>query len=99
MSPTTQSEQVQTYLTDASNLAGGTLADFRRAVEARGLFYPPDPTEWSCYMGGTVATNASGARTSKYGPTRRYIQRLKIALATGDVLDLKRGAVRAEKQG
>ena len=37
--------------------AGVTLADFRRAVETRGLFYPPDPTEWSCYMGGTVATN------------------------------------------
>ena len=79
--------------------AGVTLAEFRRAVEAQGLFYPPDPTEWSCYMGGTVATNASGARTFKYGPTRRYIQRLKIALTTGDVLDLKRGEVRADKRG
>ncbi len=75
--------------------AGVTLADFRRAVEARGLFYPPDPTEWSCYMGGTVATNASGARTFKYGPTRAYIRRLKLALATGDVLDLRRGDIRA----
>src|SRR5947209_11226594 len=79
--------------------AGVTLAEFRRAVEARGLFYPPDPTEWSCYMGGTVATNASGARTFKYGPTRRFIQRLKLALATGDVLDLRRGELRADKQG
>ena len=79
--------------------AGVTLAEFRRAVEARGLFYPPDPTEWSCYMGGTVATNASGARTFKYGPTRRHIQRLKIALATGDVLDLKRGELHADKNG
>ena len=79
--------------------AGVTLAEFRRAVEARGLFYPPDPTEWSCYMGGTVATNASGARTFKYGPTRRYVQRLKIALATGDVLDLKRGVIHADKNG
>ncbi|MGH9942789.1 MAG: FAD-binding oxidoreductase [Pyrinomonadaceae bacterium] len=77
--------------------AGVTLADYRRAVEARGLFYPPDPTEWSCYMGGTVATNASGARSFKYGPTRRYVERLKIALATGDVLDLRRGEVFANE--
>src|SRR3712207_4250377 len=46
--------------------AGVALADFRRAVEARGLLYPPEPAEWSCYVGGTVATNASGARACKY---------------------------------
>ncbi len=79
--------------------AGVTLADFRRAVEARGLFYPPDPTEWSCYMGGTVATNASGARTFKYGPTRNYIRGLQLALATGDVLELKRGELHADDDG
>jgi D-lactate dehydrogenase (cytochrome) len=79
--------------------AGVTLADFRREVESRGLLYPPDPTEWSCYMGGTVVTNASGARTFKYGATRRYIRRLKIALATGDVLDLARGEVFADREG
>jgi D-lactate dehydrogenase (cytochrome) len=79
--------------------AGVTLADFRREVERRHLLYPPDPTEWSCYMGGTVATNASGARTFKYGPTRRYIRRLKIALTTGDVLALARGEVFADRDG
>ncbi|MGH9901813.1 MAG: FAD-binding oxidoreductase, partial [Pyrinomonadaceae bacterium] len=79
--------------------AGVVLADFRRAVEAEGLFYPPDPTEWSCYLGATVATNASGARTFKYGPTRRYVRRLKIALATGDVLDLRRGEIHADAGG
>jgi D-lactate dehydrogenase (cytochrome) len=79
--------------------AGVVLAEFQRAVEARGLLYPPDPTERSCYLGGSVATNASGARTFKYGPTRDYIRRLKIALATGDVLDLPRGAVRADDDG
>ena len=42
---------------------GVRLADFRRAVEAQHLLYPPDPTEASCYMGATVATNSSGART------------------------------------
>ncbi|HEX8163490.1 MAG TPA: FAD-linked oxidase C-terminal domain-containing protein [Pyrinomonadaceae bacterium] len=79
--------------------AGVVLADFRRAAEARGLLYPPDPTEWSCYLGGTVATNASGARTFKYGATRNYVRRLEVALATGDVLTLARGEVRADPDG
>jgi glycolate oxidase len=32
---------------------GVILGDFQKAVEAEGLFYPPDPTEWSCQIGGT----------------------------------------------
>ncbi|MFL6228015.1 MAG: FAD-binding oxidoreductase [Pyrinomonadaceae bacterium] len=79
--------------------AGVVLADLRRAVEAQGLLYPPDPTEWSCFLGGTIATNASGARTFKYGATRAYVRRLKVALASGDVLNLARGDVRAERDG
>lgn len=79
--------------------AGVVLADFQRAVEARGLLYPPDPTERSCYLGATVATNSSGARTFKYGSTRRYIRRLQIALPTGDVLDLVRGELFADTDG
>jgi len=79
--------------------AGVRLSDFQRFVESEDLFYPPDPTERSCFLGGTVATNASGARTFKYGPTRDYIQRLKIALATGDVIDLRRGELRADAGG
>lgn len=79
--------------------AGVVLADFQREVEARGLLYPPDPTERSCYLGGSVATNASGARTFKYGPTRNYVTRLKVALATGDVLDIARGEIHADAHG
>ena len=71
--------------------AGVILADFQRAVDQQGLLYPPDPTERGCFLGGTVATNASGARTFKYGPTRNYIERLKVVLASGEVLDLRRG--------
>jgi D-lactate dehydrogenase (cytochrome) len=79
--------------------AGVVLADFQRAVRERKLLYPPDPTEWSCFVGGTVATNASGARTFKYGPTRAYVRRLKVALATGVVLDLRRGELHADSEG
>src|SRR5712664_293408 len=79
--------------------AGVILRDLQRAVEAEGLLYPPDPTERSCFLGGTVATNASGSRTFKYGPTRKYVERLQIALATGEVADLRRGELHADAQG
>jgi D-lactate dehydrogenase (cytochrome) len=75
--------------------AGVILSDLQRAVDHEGLLYPPDPTERGCFVGGNVATNASGARTFKYGPTRNYINRLKVVLASGEVLDLRRGEVRA----
>ena len=76
--------------------AGVVLADLQRFVEAQGLFYPPDPTERGCFIGGNVATNASGARTFKYGPTRNYIERLKVCMATGEIVDLRRGEFRAD---
>lgn len=76
--------------------AGVILSDFQRAVDAKSLLYPPDPTERGCFLGGTVATNASGARTFKYGPTRNYIDRLKFVLASGEIVDLRRGDVRAD---
>jgi D-lactate dehydrogenase (cytochrome) len=79
--------------------AGVVLADFQRLLEAEALLYPPDPTERSCFLGGNIATNASGARTFKYGPTRNYVERLGIALATGDLVDLRRGELHADTAG
>lgn len=72
---------------------GVILADLQKAVDAEGLFYPPDPTEWSCQIGGTVATNASGARSFKYGATRDFVTGLTVVLADGDIIKLKRGEI------
>ncbi len=72
--------------------SGVILNDFQKQVEDENLFYPPDPTEWSCQIGGTVATNASGARSFKYGATRNFVENLEVILADGEFLDLKRGA-------
>ena len=79
--------------------AGVILSDLQRAVDQEGLLYPPDPTERGCFVGGNVATNASGARTFKYGPTRNYVRALKVVLASGEVLDLRRGEIRADSDG
>ena len=54
-------------------------------------FYPPDPTETTAHLGGTVATNASGARSYFYGSTRNFICRLRVVLADGTVFDIPRG--------
>jgi D-lactate dehydrogenase (cytochrome) len=70
---------------------GVLLSELRDILLSKDLLYPPDPTEWNCFIGGTVATNASGARTFKYGPTRDYVEELEILLADGDLLHLKRG--------
>lgn len=82
---------------DASSVTvqpGVTLAELRVALEAEKTtgpwFYPPDPTETSASMGGTVACNASGSRSFGYGPTRIYVERLRIVLANGSVAQLRR---------
>ncbi|MGE5401133.1 MAG: FAD-binding oxidoreductase [Ignavibacteriales bacterium] len=72
------------------------LKDFQDMAEQEGLFYPPDPTERNCFVGATAATNSSGARTFKYGPTRDYIMALNIVLPDGELLKLMRGNQRAE---
>ncbi len=63
------------------------------------LFYPPDPTESTAQLGGTVATNASGSRTFYYGPTRDWVSGLTVVLANGDTLTIKRGEVFANDDG
>lgn len=54
-------------------------------------FYPPDPTEMSASLGGTVATNASGARTYRYGPTRDWVRGIRVLTLKGEFLDIPRG--------
>jgi FAD/FMN-containing dehydrogenase len=72
--------------------AGVHLEDLHTAARRSGRFYPPDPTETLAAVGGTIACNASGSRSFKYGATRRWIERLRVALMDGRVLDVSRGA-------
>lgn len=70
---------------------GLSIRELKAEAMKNGLMYPPDPTEQNSWIGGNVSTNASGSRGFKYGPTRRYIKRLKVALSTGEILDIERG--------
>lgn len=73
--------------------AGVILRDLHAAAYASGQFYPPDPTETSASIGGTIATNASGSRSFKYGATRSWIEALRVVLADGRVMEVRRGDV------
>lgn len=70
---------------------GVLVDDLKRAAEEKGLFYTSHPTERTASVGGTVATNASGSRSFKYGSTRGYVNRLKMVLANGEVFEVVRG--------
>ena len=72
-----------------------SLAALKLFVESGGQFWPPDPTETSASIGGMAACNASGACSFRYGATRRHIDGIRVALADGSCLDLRRGRDRA----
>jgi len=70
---------------------GVVLGDLMEAVEAKGLFYPPDPNSWpSCTLGGNVAENAGGPRALKYGVTGDYVLGMEWVLPDGEVLQVGR---------
>ena len=73
---------------------GVILKEYKQWLGTRGLTYPVDPTsEDSCTLGGNAATNASGASSYLYGPTRNYIRGLTIVLPSGALLSIDRGDV------
>jgi D-lactate dehydrogenase (cytochrome) len=93
--------------------SGATLQDIARFLEAPqawpypvegaallapgAWFYPPDPTEMTAHLGGTVATNASGARSYHFGSTRAHIEALSLVFAGGDAITLRREEHPAQK--
>lgn len=75
--------------------AGVALVALQEALGEHDGWYPPVPTYTGALVGGVVSTNAAGAATWKYGSTRDWVLGVTVVLATGDVLDLRRGEVKA----
>ncbi|TCO41484.1 glycolate oxidase [Kribbella antiqua] len=66
---------------------GVVNAELSRAVLAKGLFYPPDPSSWEMStVGGNIATNAGGLCCVKYGVTSDFVRGLEVVLASGEVV-------------
>jgi glycolate oxidase len=65
--------------------AGATVESIQAAAEAKGWFYPPDPSSRKyCTIGGNIACNAGGMHGAKYGVTRDFVLALKGFLPTGE---------------
>jgi glycolate oxidase len=66
---------------------GVTTYTLQTAVEALGLFYPPDPASYKdSFIGGNIAENAGGMRSAKYGVTKHYVLGLEVVTPTGEVI-------------
>ncbi len=70
---------------------GALVGEIKRMAAAAGLLFAPDPTsEEESTIGGAIACNASGARTFKYGATRRHVRGLKVVMASGELKEFRR---------
>ncbi|MEK5268017.1 MULTISPECIES: glycolate oxidase subunit GlcD [unclassified Heyndrickxia] len=66
---------------------GVITLDMIKAVEEKGLFYPPDPSSMKIStIGGNINENSGGLRGLKYGVTRDYVLALEAALANGEII-------------
>lgn len=66
---------------------GVITADLQKAVEAQGLFYPPDPASLKIStIGGNISTCAGGMRAVKYGVTRDYVLGLEAVIPGGEII-------------
>jgi glycolate oxidase len=64
-----------------------TNYQLQKAVEAEGLFYPPDPSSWKeSFIGGNIALNAGGPRCVKYGNTKQFVLGLDFVTPTGEII-------------
>ena len=64
-------------------------AHLNQALEAKGLWFAPDPASRAIStVGGNIATNAGGLLCAKYGVTREAVLGLKIVLADGRLMSL-----------
>ena len=66
---------------------GVVTETFQNAVEAHGLFYPPDPaSRGSCFIGGNIAECSGGPRAVKYGVTKDFVLGLEMLLPDGTLI-------------
>jgi FAD/FMN-containing dehydrogenase len=67
--------------------AGVSLRELNTAASRHGLRLPPDPSSGSwATLGGMVATNASGARSLRYGSVRRWVTHVELVGKDGRVM-------------
>lgn len=59
------------------------------AAAPLGLYYAPDPSsQIACTIGGNIGENAGGVHCLKYGLTVHNVLRLRVALMSGEVVEI-----------
>ncbi|MBN2120675.1 MAG: FAD-binding oxidoreductase [Candidatus Omnitrophica bacterium] len=78
--------------------AGITLKDLEESLSKFNLTLRVSPTEPLAFLGGVVATSASGPRSFKYSSIRNYVKAIKVVLSSGEILVIERGKIFANKR-
>lgn len=89
-------KQIQTRKIDTAGWDEESLKIYERFFTDKEQFFPTDPTETSATVGGMTACNASGARSFRYGAMRGHVGGIKMILADGRSVCIKRGEVFAD---
>jgi FAD/FMN-containing dehydrogenase len=92
-------DPVDTLAAQVTAGAGVPIAGLRAHAEAAGLEYGVDlAARDSATVGGTIATNAGGILTTRYGGTRAQLLGVEAVLADGSVIS-HLGGVQADNTG
>ena len=78
--------------------AGVTLENLEKEVNKFNLTLRASPTESLAFIGGAIATSASGVRGFGYGSIRKYVRALEVILTTGEVINIKRGEITSKQR-
>lgn len=74
---------------------GVVVGDIKKLAESKGLYYPPDPSNFKVStIGGSIAQSSGGASAFKYGTTKDYILSLTVVLADGTIMKLGSGTIK-----
>ena len=73
--------------------AGVSLENLEEEANKFNLTFRALSTESLAFVGGAIATSASGVRGFGYGSIRRYVKGLEVVLTTGEVINIKRGKI------
>lgn len=70
---------------------GTNYGKLQQTLKSHSRYIPAYPAslEYST-IGGAIANNAGGERSFKYGKTNRYIKKLRVVLANGEVIETGR---------
>lgn len=83
--------ELDTKLNTVTVEPGINYGKLQQALQTHGRFLPPYPAslEYST-IGGSIANNASGEKSVKYGDTRKYVKTLRVVLANGEIIETGR---------